>query len=110
MTSFHPIPFSQIYEKRRHNFRSKKRTKKEKVNIGWRKLHKEGLNLTLLFIKSRSIRWTGHIARVGEAGKEYRILIDKPCGKRPRVRFGTTCENHIKINVREIWSEKCELD
>jgi hypothetical protein len=34
-------------------------------------------------IKSRSMRWAGHIARMGEKRNAYRILVGKPEGKRP---------------------------
>jgi hypothetical protein len=34
-------------------------------------------------IKSGRIRWTGHVARMGEMRNAYRILVGKPEGKRP---------------------------
>jgi hypothetical protein len=34
-------------------------------------------------IKSRRMRWAGHVARMGESGKAYEILVGKPEGKRP---------------------------
>jgi hypothetical protein len=34
-------------------------------------------------IKSRRMRWTGHVARMGEKRNAYRILVEKPQGKRP---------------------------
>jgi hypothetical protein len=34
-------------------------------------------------IKSRRMRWAGHVARVGETRNAYRILVGKPEGKRP---------------------------
>jgi hypothetical protein len=34
-------------------------------------------------IKSRRIRWTGHVARMGERRGVYRVLVGKPGGKRP---------------------------
>jgi hypothetical protein len=37
-------------------------------------------------IKSWRIRWTGHVARMGEMRNEYRILVGKPEGRRPLVR------------------------
>jgi hypothetical protein len=41
-------------------------------------------------IKSRRMRWAGHIARMGETRNAYRILVEKPEGKRPqgRPRYG----------------------
>jgi hypothetical protein len=58
------------------------------VTGGWRKLHNEELhNLysspsTIRMIKSRRVRWAGHVARMGEKRNAYRIL-GNPEGKRP---------------------------
>jgi hypothetical protein len=53
-------------------------------------------------IKSRRVRWAGHVVRMGENKNAYRILSGKPDGKkllgRPRCRW----EDNIKINNREI--------
>jgi hypothetical protein len=35
------------------------------------------------FIKSRRMRWAGHVARMGEKRNVYRLLVGKPEGKRP---------------------------
>jgi hypothetical protein len=48
-------------------------------------------------IKSRRMRWAGHIARMGEKRISYRILVGKPVG-RPRRRW----VDNIKVGVREI--------
>jgi hypothetical protein len=37
-------------------------------------------------IKSRKMRWTGHVARMGENRNVYRLLVGKPEGKRPLER------------------------
>jgi hypothetical protein len=37
-------------------------------------------------IKSRRMRWTGHVAHMGEGTNVYRILVGKPEGKRPLER------------------------
>jgi hypothetical protein len=34
-------------------------------------------------IKSRTMRWAGHVARMGQARDMYRLLVGKPEGKRP---------------------------
>jgi hypothetical protein len=34
-------------------------------------------------IKSRNMRWAGHVAQIGEKRNAYRILVEKPEGKRP---------------------------
>jgi len=58
------------------------------VTRGWRKLHNEELN-DLCFspnivrvIKSRRMRWAGHVARMGKKRGVYRILVGKTEGKR----------------------------
>jgi hypothetical protein len=59
------------------------------VRGGWRKLHNEELrNLysspsIIRMIKSRRMRWAGHVARMGEKRDTYRILVGKSEGKRP---------------------------
>ena len=55
----------------------------------WRKLHNEELNdlysspNNVLVIKSRNLRWAGHVARMWERRGVYRVLVGKPEGKRP---------------------------
>jgi hypothetical protein len=73
------------------------RPKRDEVTVEWRKLHTEELiglyykpNIVRV-TKSRRMRWTGHVARVGEKGGIYRVLVGKPEGKRllgkPRRRW-----------------------
>jgi hypothetical protein len=71
--------------------------KRDEVTGDWRKLPNEKLhNLysssnIIRLIKSRRIRWAGHVARMGEKRNAYRILVGKPEGKRslgrPRRRW-----------------------
>jgi hypothetical protein len=37
--------------------------------------------------KSRQMRWAGHVARMGEERKVYKVLVGKPKGKRPLGRL-----------------------
>jgi hypothetical protein len=73
---------------------------------GWRKLHNEELhNLyslpnTIRIIKSRRMRWEGHVARMGAKRNSYRILMGKPEGKRPLERPRRRLEDNIKMNLR----------
>jgi hypothetical protein len=53
-------------------------------------------------IKSRRMRWAGHVARMGEKRNEYRILVGKPEGKRPLGRPRRRWVDNIKMNLREI--------
>jgi hypothetical protein len=63
---------------------------RDEVTGGWRKLHNEELhNLysspsTITIIKSRRMRWAGHIARIGAKRNAYRILMGKRPLGRPR--------------------------
>jgi hypothetical protein len=58
--------------------------KRDEVTGGWRKLRNEELhNLysspsIIRMIKSRTIRWAGHVARMGEKRNTYKILVGKP--------------------------------
>jgi hypothetical protein len=61
--------------------------KRAEVTGGWRKLHNEELhNLysspsVIGMVKSRRMRWAGHVARMGEQRNAYRILVGNPEGK-----------------------------
>jgi hypothetical protein len=61
---------------------------RKEVVRGWRKLHNEFHNLytssdIIRVIKSRRMRWTEHMACMGEMRNAYNILVGKPEGKRP---------------------------
>jgi hypothetical protein len=66
----------------------------KRVTGEWRKLHNEELhNLysspdIIRQVKSRRIRWAGHVARTGEESKVYKVWVGKPEGKRPLERPG----------------------
>jgi hypothetical protein len=53
-------------------------------------------------IKSRKMRWAGHVARMGEGRGVYRVLVGRPEGKRPLERLRRGWEDNIKMDVREI--------
>jgi hypothetical protein len=78
------------------------------VKEHWRKLHNEELhNLysspdIIRMIKSRRMRWAGHVARMGDMGNTYRILVEKPEEKRPLGRPRRRCVDNIKMDLREI--------
>jgi hypothetical protein len=51
-------------------------------------------------IKSRRMRWAGHVARMGEKRNAYRILVGKPEGKRPLERPRRRWVENIKLDLR----------
>jgi hypothetical protein len=56
-------------------------------------------------IKSRRMRWAGHVARMGEEKEKknaYKILVGKPEGKRPLGRPSCRWVHNIKMDLREI--------
>jgi hypothetical protein len=53
-------------------------------------------------IKSRRMRWAGHVARMGEKNNAYRVLVRKPEGKRPPRRPRHKWVDNIKKDLREI--------
>jgi hypothetical protein len=82
--------------------------KRDGVMGGWRKLHNEELhNLysspsIIRIIKSRSVRWAGHVARMGEKRNVYRLLVGKPEGKRPLGRPRCRWIDNIKVDFLDI--------
>jgi hypothetical protein len=78
------------------------------VTGGWRKLHNEVLhNLysspsIIRIIKSRRMELAGHVARTGEKGNTYRMLLKKPQEKRPRGIPRRRSVDNIKMDLREI--------
>ena len=81
---------------------------RDKVTGECRKIHNEGPNdlfcspNTLWVIKSRRMRWAGHIACMGEWRGVYRVLVRKPEGKRPLGRLRQRWENNIKMDLQEV--------
>jgi hypothetical protein len=82
--------------------------KRDEVTGEWRKMHNGELhNLysslhIIRQIKSRRMRWTGHVARMGEGRNVHRILVGKPEGKRSLGRRRRRWEDGIKMDLREI--------
>ena len=65
--------------------------KRDEVTGEWRNLHNEELRdlyslpSIVEVVKSRRMRWAGHVARMGEGRGVHRVLVGKPEGKRPDV-------------------------
>jgi hypothetical protein len=77
--------------------------KRDEVTGGWRKLHNEELRdlysspSIIRIIKSRRMRWAGHVARMGENRNAYRLLVGKPERKRPLGRPRRRWVDNIKM-------------
>jgi hypothetical protein len=57
-------------------------------------------------IKSRRMRWEGHVARIGEKRNAYRLLLGKPEGKRPLGRPRRRWVDNIKRDLGEVgWDD-----
>ena len=88
--------------------------KRDEVTGEWRKLHNEELNdlfsspNIVRVVKSRRMRWAGHVACMGEDGGVHRVLVGKPEGKssfgRPRRKW----EDNIKMDLQEVGG--CRVD
>ena len=53
-------------------------------------------------IKSRKVRWGGHVARLEEGRSSFKFVTGKPTGKRPSRRCRRRWEDNIRMNVEEI--------
>ena len=82
--------------------------RRDEVTGEWRRLHNEELNdlycsLNIVrVIKSRGMRWAGHVARIGEEREVYRVLVGKPEGKRPLGRPRRRWVNNIRMDLQEV--------
>jgi hypothetical protein len=74
----------------------------------WRRLHNKELYALysspniIRVIRSRRLRWAGHVARMGERRGAYRALVGKPERRRPLGRPRRTWEDNIKMDLREV--------
>ena len=55
-------------------------------------------------VKSRKMRWAGHVACMGEGKGVHRVLVVKPEGKRPLGRPRHRWEDNIKMDLQEVGS------
>jgi hypothetical protein len=86
---------------------------RDEVTGEWRRLQKEELNglyasmNIIRVIKSRRMRWAGHVARTGERRCAYSVLYGKPVGKRPLGRPRRRWEDVIEMNLQEVEQWTC---
>jgi hypothetical protein len=79
---------------------------REEVAGGWKRLHNKEHNdlytspSTKRVIKSRRMRWAGHIICKGEARNAYIIFVGKPGLKRPLVRNNRRWRDNVRMDFR----------
>ena len=82
--------------------------RRDKLTGEWRRLHNEELNdlysspNIVRVIKSRKMRWAGHVARMGEERGVYRVLVGKPEGRRPLGRPRRRWADNIRTDLQEV--------
>jgi hypothetical protein len=82
--------------------------KRDEVTGEWRKMHNEELNdlyslpNIVRVVKSRRMRWAGHMARMGEDRGVYRVLVGKAEEKRLLGRPRRRMEDNIKMDLQEV--------
>ena len=74
----------------------------------WRRMHNEeqsdfysSPNIVRV-IKSRRMRWAGHVAHMGEERRVYRVLVGKPEGKRPLGRPRRRWVDNFRMDLQEV--------
>jgi len=74
----------------------------------WGKVHNEELSdlyslpNIVQVVKSRRMRWVGHVAYMGEGRGVHRVLVGKPEGKRPLGRPRCRGDDNIKMDLQEV--------
>ena len=82
--------------------------KRDEITGERRKLHNTDLHSLysspniIRDLKSRRLRWAGHVARMEQFKYAYRVLVEKPENKRPLGRPRRTWEDNIKMDLREV--------
>ena len=82
--------------------------RRDEVTEEWSRLHNEEVNdlysspNIVPVIKSRRMRWAGHVARMGEERGAYRFLVGKPEGKRPLGRPRRRLVDNIRMDLQEV--------
>ena len=82
--------------------------KRDKITGEWRKLHNSELHALhslpniIRNLKSRQLRWAGHVAHMELTRNSYRVLVGKPGGKRSLRRPKRRWEDNIKMDLREV--------
>ena len=82
--------------------------RRDELTGEWRRLHNEELNdlysspNIVRAIKSRRMRWAGHVARMGEDRGMYRLLLGKSEGRRTMGRLRRRWVDNIRMDLQEV--------
>jgi hypothetical protein len=82
--------------------------KRDEVTVEWRRLHNKELYALysspniIRSIKSRRLRWAGHVARMGESRGTYSVLVERDDEKNPVGRPTSRLDSNIKIYFQEV--------
>jgi len=82
--------------------------KRDELTGEWRKLHNEELNdlcslaNIVRVVKSRRMRWAGHVAHMGEDRGVHRMLVGNPEEKKPLGRPRHRWDDDIKMDLQEV--------
>jgi hypothetical protein len=86
--------------------------KRDEVTGEWRKVHNEELHdlysspNIIRIMKSRRMRWTGHVARMGEKRNVYRLFVGKSETRRPLGRPRRRWADKIRMDLVEVgWGD-----
>ena len=97
-----------VYDNENRVLRRVFRPKRDEVTGEWRKLHNEELrDLYFLLnivrvVKSRRLRWVGHVAHMEEGRGVHRVLVGEPEEKRPLGRPRHKWGDNIKMDLWEV--------
>ena len=82
--------------------------KKDEITGEWRKLRNAELHALysspniIRRLKSRRLRWAGHVPHMDQSRNAYRVLVGKPEEKRPLGRPRRRWEDNIKMDLTEV--------
>jgi hypothetical protein len=89
----------------------------DEVTGEWRRLHNKELHALysspniILVIRSRRLRWAGHVARMGERRGSFRVLVRTSEGRRSLDRSRRRWVDKIKMDLREVgWGSMDWID
>ena len=82
--------------------------KRDEITQVWIRLHNEEFYdlcsspNDIRLIKSRKIKWSGHVSRMGDRRGAYRVSVGRPEGRRPIERRKARWEDNIKIDFQDV--------